>query len=75
MNFIDEIFEILKLRTEQKFDNFCCDVIIPVYNAYSDLIKCLYSVLKYQNGYRIILINDNSTDPLISELFSKIKHF
>lgn len=40
------------------------DIIIPVYNAYDDLKKCLDSVYKYTDlqSNRLILINDNSSD-------------
>lgn len=43
------------------------DIIIPIYNAYEDLVKCLESVYKYTNfgQNRLILINDNSSDERI----------
>lgn len=43
------------------------DIIIPIYNAYEDLVKCLESVYKYTNlkKNRLILINDNSSDERI----------
>lgn len=43
------------------------DIIIPVYNAYDDLVKCLDSVYKYTDldNNRLILINDNSPDQRI----------
>ncbi|MFA5268534.1 MAG: glycosyltransferase [Methanoregula sp.] len=46
------------------------DVIIPAYNAYDDLLRCLYSVMIHHENERIILIDDNSTDPRIGSLFS-----
>lgn len=49
------------------------EVIIPVYNAYDDLLRCLYSVLKYQGNYRVFLINDCSSDERIINLFSRLK--
>lgn len=48
-------------------DNISVDIIIPVYNAYEDLKICLESLYKYTNlqKHRLILINDNSSDPRI----------
>lgn len=56
-------------------DEFDIDVIIPVYNAYEDLIRCTYSVFKHWDNFRVILINDCSTDARISDLFSKLQAF
>ena len=43
------------------------DIIIPIYNAYDDLYKCLQSVYQYTDlvENRLILINDNSSDTRI----------
>lgn len=43
------------------------DIIIPIYNAYDDLVKCLESIYKYTDlkRNRLILINDNSPDERI----------
>ena len=43
------------------------DIIIPIYNAYDDLCKCLQSVYQYTDlvKNRLILINDNSSDTRI----------
>ncbi len=43
------------------------DIIIPIYNAYEDLVKCLESIYKYTDlgKNRLILINDNSPDERI----------
>jgi GT2 family glycosyltransferase/molybdenum cofactor biosynthesis enzyme MoaA len=54
-------------------DEFNMDVIIPVYNAYEDLIRCTYSVFKHWDNFRVILINDCSTDARISDLFSRLR--
>lgn len=72
---IEKIMDILKQREYQKPSEILYDVIIPIYNAYSDFLKCLYSTLKYQDRYGIICINDKSTDNRIEDLFSKIKSF
>jgi len=43
------------------------DIIIPIYNAYEDLVKCVDSVKRHTNlrKHRLILINDCSTDDRI----------
>ncbi len=48
-------------------NNSSVDIIIPIYNAFEDLKLCLESVYKYTDlqKNRLILINDNSTDPNI----------
>ena len=47
-------------------------IIIPIYNAYDDLIKCLESIFKYTQGnYELILINDNSSDYRIEHLLNE----
>ncbi|VVB88192.1 Glycosyltransferase AglI [uncultured archaeon] len=71
-NYVSKIFDHLKI-SKQIIKQPRCDVIIPVYNAYFDFIKCLYSAMKYQNEYRIICIDDKSTDPRINELFLRIE--
>lgn len=51
------------------------DIIIPIYNAYEDLVKCVSSIWKntdLQNN-RLILVNDKSTDPRIKEYMDNIK--
>ena len=50
------------------------DIIIPIYNAYEDLVKCVQSVREYTEigKYRLILINDNSTDNRVKEFLDKI---
>lgn len=49
------------------------DIIIPIYNAYEDLVICLDSIYKNTdlNKNRLILINDNSPDPRIKEILDK----
>ena len=46
------------------------DIIIPIYNAYDDLIKCIESVKKHTDlsTHRLILINDCSPDERILPL-------
>ena len=48
------------------------DIIIPVYNAHDDLIRCVDSVVQHATGeYRLLLINDASPDPRIGPLVAK----
>ena len=49
------------------------DVIIPVYNAHDDLVRCMESVLRCTTGdYRLLLINDASPDPRIAPLLEQM---
>lgn len=43
------------------------DIVVPIYNAYDDLVKCVTSVKKHTDLklHRLILINDCSTDERI----------
>ena len=45
-------------------------IIIPIYNSYDYLLRCLRSIQNYDAGvkYELILVNDGSTDPRINEL-------
>lgn len=47
-----------------------CDIIIPVYNAYDYIKKCIETVIKNTDlkNNRLILINDKSPDERISKL-------
>ena len=45
------------------------DVIVPIHNAYADLAACLASVRRHSSSYRLILIDDCSTDERIGALF------
>ena len=40
------------------------DIIIPIYNAYEDVVRCIDSIQKWTNldRHRLVLINDCSTD-------------
>lgn len=74
-HYVKKIFECLMAKKTNQSNDIGLDIIIPVYNAYEDLIRCLLSVLFHQEGSRIILINDNSTDLKIKDLFLKLKPF
>ncbi|GEM_PF-2091306 len=50
------------------------DIIIPIYNAYEHIERCVSSVLKHSDPqHRVILLNDASTDPRVSPLLEKLK--
>lgn len=51
-----------------KMDRKPVDIIIPIYNAYNDLVLCMRSIRKYTDLTldRVILINDCSTDTKIT---------
>ncbi len=49
-------------------------VIIPVYNALSELVECVESIIKYTKlSYRIIIINDASTDNKVKEYIDRLR--
>lgn len=66
---VDEIYQYPNIN-ESLID---VDIIIPVYNAFEHFCRCLYSVLIHTDcSYRLILINDGSTDPGINCLFDEL---
>jgi len=56
------------------------DIILPIYNAFDDLIRCIDSVLHCTAGddYRLLLINDASPDvriaPFLAQLAAQHRH-
>jgi O-antigen biosynthesis protein len=48
------------------------DIVVPIHNAYEELVACLESVQQHTRGYRLILIDDGSTDPRVSALFRQM---
>ena len=49
------------------------DIIIPIYNAHDDLVRCVDSVLEHASGdYRLLLINDASSDARIAPLVARL---
>jgi GT2 family glycosyltransferase/glycosyltransferase involved in cell wall biosynthesis len=49
-------------------------IVIPVYNAYDDLKRCLESVRKHSRPeHLVVLLDDASTDPRIEELLQEWK--
>jgi O-antigen biosynthesis protein len=50
------------------------DIVVPVYNAASDLTRCIESVLTHTRGdYRLMLIDDASTEGAVDAYFSELK--
>ncbi|HEX9274987.1 MAG TPA: glycosyltransferase [Casimicrobiaceae bacterium] len=50
------------------------DIVVPVYNAAADLVRCVESVLEHSKGdWRLLLIDDASTDPAIIAYFSGLR--
>ena len=50
------------------------DIVVPVYNAVGELARCVESVLQHATGdWRLMLIDDASTDPAIRGYFAKLE--
>jgi GT2 family glycosyltransferase len=50
------------------------DIVVPVYNAVTDLRRCIDSVLARTSGdYRLLLIDDASPDPAIQAYFAELE--
>lgn len=49
------------------------EVVVPIYNAYDEFLVCLYSLLKHQDIYRILLLDDCSTDTRVKDLLRTLK--
>jgi len=56
-------------------DRKSVDIVIPIYNAYNDLVLCMRSVKKYTDLLldRVILINDCSTDKKITPYLESLQ--
>jgi GT2 family glycosyltransferase/glycosyltransferase involved in cell wall biosynthesis/SAM-dependent methyltransferase len=72
--YLEKILTLLKTPVQERIE-MGVDVILPVYNAYDDLLRCLFSLLTHNTGYRIILINDNSPDERIGHLFQDLMKY
>ena len=51
------------------------DIIIPIFNAYDDVLKCVESVWKWTDlkTHRLVLVNDCSTDTRIMPYLERQK--
>ncbi len=67
---IREIKEILRAGylPRRVDDKGFLDVVVPIYNAYDELLVCLHSVLRHQDIYRVLLLDDCSTDGRVKAL-------
>jgi len=50
------------------------DIVVPVFNAPHDVRRCVASVLEHtpRGAFRLVLIDDGSTDPGIASLFAEL---
>lgn len=50
------------------------DIIIPIYNAYEDLVKCVASIFRHTDlkSHRLILVDDKSPDSRVREYLHNI---
>ena len=49
------------------------DIVVPVFNARLQVMRCLLSVaLHTRTPFRLLIVNDGSTDPLLSKLFAQL---
>lgn len=71
----NESFLEIYSRILEKIDDEIT-IIIPIFNAYYDVKRCIESVLKYTKlKFQLILIDDNSDDPRISQLLDNFSSF
>ncbi len=58
-----------------KQNNRKVDIIVPIYNAYEELVKCVESIEKWTDleENRLILINDKSSDERVGTFLNKIQ--
>jgi GT2 family glycosyltransferase/glycosyltransferase involved in cell wall biosynthesis len=60
---------IFREKTQYKSIDEPVDIIVPIYNAFEDLVECLERLKRYTPTiHNIYLINDASTDPRIEVL-------
>jgi glycosyltransferase involved in cell wall biosynthesis len=71
----NDLLRIRKKGEKCNDNDMTVDVIVPIYNAFEDTQKCIESLLSLTAGvaYRIIIINDKSTDPRITYYLEYLK--
>jgi O-antigen biosynthesis protein len=75
-DYVMQIQELLqKKRDTMEIQPGRVDVIIPVYNAHDDFLRCLHSVMVHHENERIICIDDKSTDTRIGSVFSSLEPY
>jgi GT2 family glycosyltransferase/2-polyprenyl-3-methyl-5-hydroxy-6-metoxy-1,4-benzoquinol methylase len=53
----------------------CIDIVIPIHNALESLQECLRSIRERTMApYRVVLVNDASTDPRVAEFLARLQH-
>lgn len=50
------------------YERLPLDVVVAIHNAHDDTVRCLYSLFKFQDIYRVILLDDCSTDTRTKKL-------
>jgi GT2 family glycosyltransferase len=74
----DEIFEnVVQKFSFENSNSPEISIVIPVYNAFKELIECLLSIQKYikNKNIEIIIADDCSTDERIEKVFKNNKNF
>jgi GT2 family glycosyltransferase len=67
---------LLSVLRKDKLSTNNLTIIIPIYNAKKEVEKCLEALIRNTSEkINVILINDASTDPLISDLLECYKRF
>ncbi|MBI4405989.1 MAG: glycosyltransferase [Deltaproteobacteria bacterium] len=52
---------------------FTYDILIPIYNAYECLERCLSSLIRFtDSAHRVFLLDDHSTDPRVVPLLEEV---
>ena len=52
----------------------CIDIVIPIHNALGSLQECLRSIREHtRSPYRIVLVDDASSDPRVAEFLAKLQ--
>jgi GT2 family glycosyltransferase/glycosyltransferase involved in cell wall biosynthesis len=65
---------LFRYITPQAFSKIEVAIVIPVYNAFSDLERCVASVLpSLRSGVRLIIIDDASTDPRVCQMLDALE--
>lgn len=61
---------INEIKYSNELYKYTIDIIIPVYNGYEYLEKLFATIVKTKMHYRLIVINDKSSDPRVAELLN-----
>lgn len=51
------------------------EIVVPIYNAYEELLVCLHSVFRHQDIYRVLLLDDCSTDTRVKRLLRTLREY